>query len=201
MSSHTTMRHDIVRSFDEARECLNRFIAAPEALDAVARFAGTVAQCLRNGGKLLSCGNGGSLCDAMHWAEEWSGRFRGDRAPLAAIALSDPAHMSCTANDYGYDEVFARQVAALGAHGDVLLLLSTSGRSANLVRAADEGRRKGCTVVGLLGRGGGPLAPLCDIAIVAPGDTSDRIQELHIKIIHTVIEAVERELFPELYPA
>lgn len=194
------MRNAIRRSLDEARNCLDLFLASPEALDAVERFAAATATALRSGNKLLSCGNGGSLCDAMHWAEEWSGRFRADRAPLPAIALGDAAHMSCVANDFGFDEVFARQVAALGAEGDLLLLLSTSGRSRNLLRAAEEARRRKLVVAGLLGRGGGELAALCDIPIIVPGATSDRIQELHITIIHAVIEAVERELYPALYP-
>jgi D-sedoheptulose 7-phosphate isomerase len=191
---------DSIRSaFAEARDCLDGFLASADGIPAVQRLAASTATTLRAGGKLLSCGNGGSLCDAMHWAEEWSGRFRADRRPLPAIALGDAAHLSCVANDFGYDEVFARQVAALGTEGDLLLLLSTSGRSRNLLRAAEEGRRKKLIVAGLLGRGGGPLAALCDIPIIVPGDTSDRIQELHINIIHAVIEAVERELFPELY--
>jgi D-sedoheptulose 7-phosphate isomerase len=148
----------------------------------------------------MSCGNGGSMSDAMHFAEEWSGRYRSERPPLPAIAFSDPGHMSCVANDYGYAEVFARQVQALGSEGDLLLMLSTSGNSPNLLRAAEEARSRGVTTVGLLGKGGGKLLPLCDLPIIVPGETSDRIQELHIKIIHIVIETVERALFPDLYP-
>ena len=189
----------IERSFREAQECLAAFLADAEQFGRVRRFADVLAACFRNGGKALSCGNGGSMSDAMHFAEEWSGRYRSERPPLPAIAFSDPGHMSCVANDYGFAEVFARQVQALGREGDVLLMLSTSGNSPNLLRAAEEAKLRGVTTVGLLGKGGGALLPLCDIPIIVPGSTSDRIQELHIKIIHIVIESVERELFPALY--
>lgn len=139
------------------------------------------------------------MSDAMHFAEEFSGRYRDERPPLPAIALSDPGHMSCVANDYGYEEVFARQVLALGQSNDLLLMLSTSGNSPNLLRAAEVAREKSVFSVALLGRSGGRLKELTDIAIIVPGNTSDRIQELHIKIIHAVIEETERILFPELY--
>lgn len=193
------MRTHIDASFREAAACLADFMADEAQFSRVAAFADALAATFERGGKALSCGNGGSMSDAMHFAEEWSGRYRAERPPLPAIAFSDPGHMSCVANDYGYDQVFARQVRALGASGDLLLLLSTSGNSPNLLRAAEVAREKGVTVVGLLGKGGGALLPLCDIGIIVPGATSDRIQELHIKIIHTVIEAVERTLFPHLY--
>jgi D-sedoheptulose 7-phosphate isomerase len=193
------MRTHIDASFREAATCLADFMADEAQFSRVAAFADALAATFERGGKALSCGNGGSMSDAMHFAEEWSGRYRAERPPLPAIAFSDPGHMSCVANDYGYDQVFARQVRALGASGDLLLLLSTSGNSPNLLRAAEVAREKGVTVVGLLGKGGGALLALCDIGIVVPGATSDRIQELHIKIIHTVIEAVERTLFPHLY--
>ena len=189
----------IRESFREAQDCLAAFIGDAEQFPRVGVFAEMLAATFRAGGKVLSCGNGGSMSDAMHFAEEWSGRYRKDRDPMPAIAFSDPGHLSCVANDYGYAEVFARQVKALGREGDLLLLLSTSGNSPNVLRAADEARARGVKVVALLGRDGGRLAPLCDLAIIAPGSSAGRIQEIHIKIIHAVIEAVERELFPELY--
>jgi len=193
------MIQHITASFREAQDCLAGFIADEDSLRKVDAFAQTLAKAFQNECKAMSCGNGGSMSDAMHFAEEWSGRYRKERPPLPAIAFSDPGHMSCVANDYGYDEVFARQVQALGREGDVLLLLSTSGNSPNLLRAAEEAKKRGVIVVGLLGKGGGKLLPLCDLPIVVPGATSDRIQELHIKIIHIVIETVERMIFPELY--
>ena len=190
----------VEQAFTDAKHCLESFIADAEQFPRVALFADKLAATFRAGGKALSCGNGGSMSDAMHFAEEWSGRYRSERPPLPAIAFSDPGHMSCVANDYGYAEVFARQVQALGSEGDLLLMLSTSGNSPNLLRAAEEARSRGVTTVGLLGKGGGKLLPLCDLPIIVPGETSDRIQELHIKIIHIVIETVERALFPDLYP-
>ncbi|MBN1449115.1 MAG: SIS domain-containing protein [Bacteroidetes bacterium] len=189
----------IEASFREAQECLAQFLADSEQFPRVRLFADRLVDTFLAGGKALSCGNGGSMSDAMHFAEEWSGRYRKERPPLPALALSDPGHMSCVANDYGFEEVFARQVQALGKNGDLLLMLSTSGNSPNLIRAAEEARTRDIATVGLLGKGGGALLPFCDIGIIVPGSTSDRIQELHIKIIHIVIETVERRLFPELY--
>lgn len=142
----------------------------------------------------MACGNGGSLCDAAHFAEELTGRFRADRPALAALALTDPAHLTCVANDFGFEQVFSRLVEALGKQGDVLLALTTSGNSENLVRAAEAARRGGLRVLGFVGRGGGRLAPLCDVVVDAPGETSDRIQEVHMLTLHALIESVEQEL-------
>ena len=148
----------------------------------------------------MACGNGGSMCDAMHFAEEWTGRFRSDRNPLPAVAFSDPSHLTCIANDFGFDEVFARLVTAYGKKGDLLVTLSTSGNSPNILRALEVAREKGITTVGLLGKGGGKALPLVDIPITVPlATTSDRIQEVHIKTLHIAIEAVERALFPLNY--
>ena len=187
-------------SFDEAAATLRAFLDDPDCLANVGRFAELAHATLTNGGLLMSCGNGGSMCDAMHFAEEWTGRFRGDRAALPAIAFSDPSHLTCIANDFGYDEVIAREVDAYGKPGDLLLAISTSGNSPNVLRACEVAREKGVKVVGLLGKGGGKMLELVDVPIVVPvATTSDRIQELHIKVIHIVIEATERRLFPENY--
>jgi D-sedoheptulose 7-phosphate isomerase len=192
----------IRRSFEEARDTLAAFLASPLALPNVARFAELAAETLQHGGLLMSCGNGGSMCDAMHFAEEWTGRFRGDRAALPAIAFSDPSQLTCIANDFGYDEVFARLVLAHGKQGDLLVVLSTSGNSPNVLRAVQVARERGVRTVGLLGKGGGRLLDQVDVPIVVPrAETSDRIQEVHIKVLHIVIEAVERRLFPGNYPA
>ena len=187
-------------SFDEALVTLQAFLDDPRCLAGVRRFVEVSAAALRSGRKLLACGNGGSMCDAMHFAEEWTGRFRRDRSPLPALAFSDPSQLTCIANDFGYDEVFARSVEAYGQAGDVLVALSTSGNSPNVLKAVEAARRKGITSVGLLGKGGGELAARVDVAIVVPrAQTSDRIQEVHIKVLHIAIEAVERELFPANY--
>jgi len=190
----------IRRALDEAAAVQAAFRADRDALPACNAFADMALATLRRGGTIYSCGNGGSMSDAMHFAEEWSGRFRRDRAALPAMAFSDPAAMTCFANDFGFEQVFARQVEAHGKAGDLLVVISTSGNSPNLVAACTAARGRGLTVVGLLGRGGGKLKDLCDVAIVVPlGQTSDRIQEVHIQVIHAVIEAVERNLFPGNY--
>jgi D-sedoheptulose 7-phosphate isomerase len=187
-------------AFDEAAATLRAFLDDPDGLAGVRRFADAARGALERGGRLLACGNGGSMCDAMHFAEEWTGRFRGDRAALPAIALSDPAMLTCVANDFGFDEVFARGVEALGRPGDLLVLLSTSGESPNMLRAAEAARERELVTVGLLGKGGGALRERVDVPLVVPhATTSDRIQEVHIKILHTVIEVVERDLFPQNY--
>jgi D-sedoheptulose 7-phosphate isomerase len=187
-------------SFSEAASVLDAFMRSPDGLASVRRFADAAAATLTGGGLLMSCGNGGSMCDAMHFAEEWTGRFRADRRALSAIAFSDPSQLTCIANDFGYDEVFARQVEALGKKGDLLVAISTSGNSPNVLKAVAVAKQRGVTVVGLLGKGGGKLKSEVDIPIVVPlAESSDRIQEVHIKVLHIVIEAVERKLFPQNY--
>jgi D-sedoheptulose 7-phosphate isomerase len=163
------------------------------------RLSRAMATRLNDGGRILTCGNGGSMCDAMHMAEELSGRFRADRIALAAQAISDPAHLTCVANDFGYDRVFARGIEAWGRAGDVAVLFSTSGNSPNLVRAAEAARNREMIVIGLLGRTGGALRQSCHEAIVVPAQDSGRIQEVHIKIVHLLIEGIERILAPVNY--
>jgi len=190
----------IRQHFEEAQDVLSAFLGNPAHLQSVAEAAEAMSQSIAEGGKIISCGNGGSMCDAMHFAEEWTGRFRGDRSALPAIAFSDPSQLSCIANDFGYDEVFARSVQAHGRAGDLLVCLSTSGDSPNTIRALEEARRMGIPSVALLGKDGGRMKDLADLAIIVPvAKTSDRIQELHIKIIHIAIETVERSMFPGCY--
>lgn len=187
-------------AFAEARATLDAFVGDEVAMQGVARFVDATCAALEQGRTLFACGNGGSLCDAMHFAEEWTGRFRRDRRALPAIALGDPATLTCIANDFGYEKVFSRQIEALADAGDVLVALSTSGESPNVVAAVTTARKAGVTTVGLLGRGGGSLRSAVDIPIVVPlATTSDRIQEVHIKVLHIVIEAVERRFFPQNY--
>ena len=188
-------------SFDMARTTLDAFLANESNLDAVGQFAALCHSTLVNGGKLMACGNGGSMCDAMHFAEEWTGRFRGNRSALPAIAFSDPSQLTCIANDFGYDQVFARSIEAYGKAGDVLVCMSTSGGSKNAILAIEKAKEMGVRTVALLGKGGGDMKELADLAIVVPeATTSDRIQEIHIKVLHIAIEAVERTMFPANYP-
>jgi D-sedoheptulose 7-phosphate isomerase len=156
----------------------------------------TLAACVRAEGKVLVVGNGGSMCDAAHFAEELTGRFRADRRPLPALACNDPGHLTCVGNDYGFEFVFSRWIEALAQPGDVVVILSTSGNSPNCVRAAAAARAKGARTIALLGRGGGPLAGACDTPIIVPGTTSDRIQELHMLILHIFVEGIEAGLSP-----
>lgn len=187
-------------AFSEAKRTLEAFMADAQCMAGVAEFANAAARTLEAGGLLMSCGNGGSMCDAMHFAEEFTGRFRGNRRALPAVAFSDPSHLTCIANDFGYDQVFAREVEAYGKQGDLLLVISTSGNSPNIQQAIAAAKARGIHVVGLLGKGGGDALPMVDTSIVVPeATTSDRIQELHIKVLHIVIESVERKLFPENY--
>jgi D-sedoheptulose 7-phosphate isomerase len=190
----------IAAVFGDAAATLRAFRDDPDAIPAVVRFVDAAHATLTAGGHMMACGNGGSMSDAMHFVEEWTGRFRRDRRALPAISFSDPAQMSCIANDFGYDEVFARQVEAHGRPGDLLVMMSTSGNSPNLIRVAEEARLRGVTSVALLGRGGGKLLDRVDVPIVVPhATTADRIQEIHIQILHAAIEAVERRMFPALY--
>lgn len=183
-----------VKAFQEAQALLGQFCVDEAAFGNLTELATRIAAAYQNGGKVLIAGNGGSMADAVHFAEELTGKFRGDRRPLPALALADPAHMSCVANDYGFDHVYSRMVQAFGGPQDVVILLSTSGNSTNLLAAASMARQQGCFLVGLLGRGGGALAPQCDLVVMVPGQTSDRIQELHMLCLHVLIEAVEKQL-------
>ena len=190
----TTLLPDLIRAeLTEARAVLDRFLADPAHVASIAAAAELIAASLRNGGKVLSCGNGGSLCDAQHFAEELSGRYRQNRRALAAIALTEASHMSCVANDFGFEFVFSRFVEALGRPGDVLLAISTSGNSPNILRAAEAARELGMQVVSLTGKDGGALAGLSDVEIRAPHlGYADRIQEIHIKAIHILILLIEK---------
>ena len=184
----------------EARQALDALIAADQTQEAIVQASELMAETIRRGGKILSCGNGGSLCDSMHFAEEMTGRFRSDRPGYAAIAIADASHMSCVGNDYGYRAVFSRYVEAVGRPGDVLLAITTSGTSANVIDAVEAAHKNGMEVVGLTGKFDSPLAQKADVAIVTPaGRWADRVQELHIKCIHILIELVERQLAPENY--
>ena len=189
----------IASNFGEAQEILSAFTNNEENLNNIEKAVELQTSALSNNGKLISCGNGGSMCDAIHYAEELSGRFRKDRLPLKAISISDPAYLTCVANDYGYDFVFSRFVQGFGEKGDCLIAISTSGNSKNVVEAAKVAKEKEMNIIALTGKDGGELKSISDISFVISSHITDRIQEMHIKIIHTFIEGIERNLFPENY--
>ena len=190
---------NVLAALNDARDALDALISNEKTIEAVVAAAGLMAD-VEGDGKVMSCGNGGSLCDAMHFAEEMTGRYRSNRRPYAALAISDASHMACVGNDYGYEEVFSRYVEAHGRKGDVLLAITTSGTSRNIVKAAEVARRKGVKVVALTGRDETPITELADVSIVTPaGRWADRVQELHIKCIHILIELIERRLDKQNY--
>jgi len=185
----------IRKHFIEAQDILTAFISSPASFEKIELAGQILVNAIQNGNKIISCGNGGSMCDAMHFAEELSGRYRNDRPAYPAISISDPAHLSCVANDYGYEFVFSRMVEAIGRKGDVLFALSTSGNSENVINAIMVAKEKGMLVIGLSGKDGGQIAKLCDVEIRAPkSDYADRAQEIHIKVIHALIDYVEQNV-------
>lgn len=186
-------------SMAESRQLLTDFIENSEQMEKCCIFSQWLTETFNHGGRLFTCGNGGSHCDAMHFAEEWTGRYRKDRRPLGALALGDPSHTTCVANDFGFEFIFSRQLEGLGRKGDILVGISTSGNSPNVIRAVESAKKMGVRTIALLGRDGGQMKDMVDLGIIVPGKSSDRIQEMHIKIIHVVIEAVERQLFPDHY--
>ncbi|NLX46060.1 MAG: SIS domain-containing protein [Treponema sp.] len=191
----------IVRdSLNESRNSVESLLGEEHQLFLIEQAGALLAECFASGSRVFSCGNGGSLCDAMHFAEECSGRFRLNRPALPATAIADASHLSCTANDFGWDQVFSRYLEAHGSSGDVLLAISTSGASPNVLAAARTAREKGLKIIALTGKLGSALGKLSDIHIATPaGKFSDHVQELHIIIIHLLVQLVERRLYPGLY--
>ena len=187
-------RNLIQANFDEAKEVLNKF-CTDDNMNKIAQAGKIMTNAIQNNAKIISCGNGGSMCEAMHFAEELTGRFREDRKSLPAISISDPSHISCVGNDYGYDQVFSRFIEGMGHQGDVLLAISTSGNSKNIVNAIKSAKDKGMHVIGLTGKTGGKMADLCDVEIRAPEtEYADRAQEIHIKVIHSLIQCIETSI-------
>lgn len=185
---------DIKSSFNDAHQVLEAFINKEENFIAIEKAGAAMSDAIKNGGKIISCGNGGSMCDAMHFAEELTGRFRNDRMAMPAVSISDPSHITCVGNDYGFDYIFSRYVEGMGQKGDVFLGISTSGNSKNIINAIKAAKEKGMTVVGLTGKTGGEMAELCDIEIRVPWTGySDRVQEIHIKVIHCLIQYIESQ--------
>ncbi len=190
------MNNLITQSLQESQQVLADFLANPAKIEAIEKAADVLVEALKNGNKILSCGNGGSHCDAMHFAEELSGRYRENRPALAAMAISDPSHISCVSNDFGYNYIFSRFIEGLGNKGDVLVGISTSGNSANIMEAVKAAQAKGMEVILLTGKDGGQLAAYgCHEIRVDHFGYADRIQEIHIKVIHILIQLIESKLF------
>ena len=193
------MTNFIKDALKDSATTLEKFMGNEQNLKSLEAAVALFVESFKNQGHAFSCGNGGSLCDSMHFAEELTGRFRKNRRALPAVSIADPSHMSCVGNDFGYDQIFAKYLEGWGHEGDVLLAISTSGNSANVIEAVKMARSKKMKIVGLLGKGGGALKDLVDVPIIVDASITDRIQEIHIKIIHIFIEGIERELFPENY--
>lgn len=191
---------DFIRqAYSEARATLDQFFESEEQVRLVEQAIQTFVTSFKNGGHVFSCGNGGSMCDSLHFAEELTGRYRKDRRPLPATGISEAGHITCIANDFGFEHIFSRYIEAWGGKNDTLLAISTSGNSANVIKAVEAARAHDMKVVALLGKDGGKLRSMVDVPLVIPCQITDRIQEVHIKLIHIFIEGIERELFPENY--
>lgn len=190
---------NLMESYKILADMLEKFISDEEKRGETERVAKALAEVFSKGDKVLICGNGGSNCDAQHFAEEFTGRFRKERRPLPALAISDSSHITCVGNDYGFDYIFSKGVEAFGKPGDMFIGISTSGNSANVIKAVESAKKIGMKTVLLLGKDGGKLRGMCDYEFIVPGETSDRIQEIHMAILHIVIEGVERIMFPENY--
>jgi D-sedoheptulose 7-phosphate isomerase len=190
------MSQQIIKShFEEAKNILGEFLSDEQNFVKIEQAGHIMHDAIKGQKKILSCGNGGSMCDAMHFAEELSGRYRDDRPSLPAIAIADASHITCVGNDYGFDQIFARYIQALGNEGDVLLAISTSGNSTNILNAIASAKAKGMKIIGLTGKDGGKMASLCDVEIRAPfSKFSDRTQEIHIKVIHSLIDFIEQKI-------
>jgi D-sedoheptulose 7-phosphate isomerase len=185
----------IKQHFEEANDVLSQFLNNEENFKNIELAGQIMVNSIKADGKILSCGNGGSMCDAMHFAEELTGKYRNDRPAIGAISMSDASHIACVGNDYGYDFVFSRYLEAVGRKGDVLLAISTSGNSANVLKAMETAKLKGIKIIGLTGKDGGKMAGLCDVEIRAPhSQYADRAQEIHIKVIHSLIDYIESNL-------
>lgn len=189
------MKDLIIESSDAILKEADIFWNNPGTIDTIERAAALLSEALANGNKIISCGNGGSLCDAMHFAEELTGRYRKNRTSLPAIAINDPAYITCVGNDFSFDEIYSRYVEGVGNEGDVLLAISTSGNSGNIVKAAESARLKKMKVLVLTSTGNNRLSSLGDVVVAAPkADYSDRVQEIHIQVIHILIQAIEKQL-------
>lgn len=195
------MIKSIKKAYKESADNINEFITDQENIKITEEIAEVCSNALEQGNKILICGNGGSSADAMHFAEELTGKFRKERPALPAISLTDPSHITCVGNDYGFEEIFARGIEAYGKRGDILIAISTSGNSKNVIKAVEKASQLELVTIGLLGKNGGSLKNRSDFELIAPGRTTDRIQEIHTVVLHILIESIERILFPQNYGA
>nr|WP_202112443.1 MULTISPECIES: D-sedoheptulose 7-phosphate isomerase [unclassified Gilliamella] len=187
--------NNIRNELNQAIDVLTQFVSDDKNLEQIQQAAILIADSFKQGGKVLSCGNGGSHCDAMHFAEELTGRYRDNRPAYPAIAISDVSHISCVGNDYGFDNIFSRYVEGVGQKGDVLLGISTSGNSTNVLKAIEIAKQKGMKIITLTGKDGGKMNGLADVDIRVPHfGYADRVQEIHIKVIHILIMLIEKEM-------
>ena len=193
------MNTPIHQAFLNGVQALQDFLSDHSNITRVEEVSKKIADCFDQGNKVIIFGNGGSACDAAHFAEEFTGRYRKARRALPVITVNDAGHITCVGNDYGFEEIFSRSVDAFTKSGDIVIGLSTSGNSENILRALNLAQEKGATTIALLGKDGGKMNQLYDYQWIAPGGTSDRIQEIHMMILHIIIEGVERILFPENY--
>ena len=193
------MFNELKKSYQTAAKVFKEFAENEENVLKIESISRLIAEIFQKGNKVLICGNGGSLTDAMHFAEELTGRFRKDRKPLPVIPISDPSHITCTANDFGFEEIFARGVEAFGKKDDILIAISTSGNSINVIKAVEKAEYLGMKTILLSGKTGGKLKSKCDFEFIVPSNSTDRIQEVHILVLHIIIEGIERILFPENY--
>ena len=193
------LKDNIRNSYFTAFETVKNFVEDERNIEKTAEVAEELAEAYRNGKKSLIAGNGGSNCDAMHFAEEFTGRFRKDRRALPSLSISDSSHITCVGNDYGFNFIFAKGVEAFGQEGDFFFGISTSGNSQNIIEAVKVAKEKGLKTVGILGKDGGKLKGICDYEFIVQGETTDKIQEIHMMILHIIIEGGERSLFPENY--
>lgn len=197
---HKCMNSEFIKSsLLTAHSTLEKFMEREQNIELIQQAITCFLDTINSDGRILACGNGGSMCDSMHFVEELTGRYRKDRDPICAIPMGDPGHITCVANDYGYEYIFSRNVQAWGRTGDTLLAISTSGNSKNVIRAVEVAKQKKMKVIGLLGKDGGQLKDLVDVPLIIDSKITDRIQEIHIKLIHIFIEGIERSLYPEHY--
>jgi len=187
------------KCFEDAHKTIELFRKDPAQIEKCAEFSKILIDAYKKGSTVFSCGNGGSHCDAMHFAEEFTGRFHKNRMALPVISITDSSHITCVGNDYGFEDIFSRGVEAFAKEDDFFIGISTSGNSPNIINAVEKAKEKKMITIALLGKEGGKLKGICEYELIIPGKTTDRIQEIHMLILHSIIEEVERIMFPELY--